>query len=100
MENISLNIHRETDVLGLARARKKKDYWKKVANLILPLPEGKDVNYANERLKYWIREIEKYRKRIEKHIDDFNLIKDPIGFLSWVAGIVETIKSVINFITK
>lgn len=100
MENLSLNIHRETDVLGLARAGKKKDYWEKVTRGILPLPEGIEIAFANERLEYWIRQIEKYSQRIRKHINDFNLIKDPVGFLSWIAGVIETIKAVINLITK
>lgn len=100
MENISLNIHRETDVLALARAEKKRDYWNKVSLGVLPAPAGFDIEYAKERLEYWLQQIEKYRRRIEKHIDDFRLVKDPIGFLSWIAGIVETIKAIINFITK
>jgi hypothetical protein len=97
--NISLGIHRETDVLGLARAEKKRDYWQKVTKGTLPLPSVVEADYAEERLIYWIKQVEKYRARIEAHIREFEKIKDPVGFLSWISGVVETIKSIINLIT-
>lgn len=100
MENISLNIHRETDVLGLARAEKKKDYWEKVVERKLPVPNGTTPDYAEERLEYWLKQIEKYRERIERHISEFKRIKDPVGFLAWISGVVETIRQLINLITK
>ena len=98
--NLSLGIHRETDVLGLARAEKKKEYWQKVAKGQLPLPTGQTPDYAEERLIYWLKQVEKYRARIEEHIKDFEKIKDPVGFLAWIAGVVETIRNIINLITK
>lgn len=98
--SLSMNIHRETDVLALARAEKKKDYWKKVSRGELPLPAGVNEDYAEERLVYWIKMYEKYRARIEKHIEDFEKIKDPVGFLSWIAGVVNTIKTILGLITK
>jgi hypothetical protein len=100
MDKISINIHRETDVLGLARAEKKKDYWEKVVNGDLPVPAGSTIVYAETRLGYWLRQIEKYRQRIEKHVEEFKRIKDPVGFLAWISGVVETIRSIINLITK
>ena len=96
----SLNIHRETDVLALARAEKKKDFWKKVTTGALPLPNGADPDYAEERLIYWIKMYEKYRARIEGHINDFEKIKDPVGFIAWIAGVVNTIKAIIGQITN
>ena len=100
MEKISLNIHRETDVLGLARAEKKKDYWEKVVSGDIPLQPGGSIDYAETRLEYWRKQIEKYRKRIEKHVEEFRRIKDPVGFLAWISGVVETIRAIINLITK
>jgi hypothetical protein len=97
--NISLGIHRETDVLALARAEKKRDYWQKVSKGILPVPTEAGADYAEERLIYWIKQVEKYRARIEAHIREFEKIKDPIGFLSWISGVVETIRNIINLIT-
>ncbi|NOS86767.1 MAG: hypothetical protein HOP31_16665 [Ignavibacteria bacterium] len=97
---VSVNIHRETDVLALARAEKKKDYWQKVTKGILPVPAGQGVDYAEERFIYWLKQVDKYRERIEKHIKDFEKIKDPVGFLAWIAGVVSTIKDLINLITK
>lgn len=99
ISNVSIGIHRETDVLALARAEKKKDYWQKVTKGGLPLPTGLTSDYAEERLIYWLKLVEKYRARIEEHIKEFEKIKDPIGFLAWIAGIVETIKNIINLIT-
>ena len=96
---VSVNIHRETDVLGLARAEKKKNYWQKVTRGELPVPAGQTLDYAEERFIYWIKQVEKYTERIEKHIKEFEKIKDPIGFLSWIAGVVETIKVIINLIS-
>ncbi len=96
--SVSLNIHRETDVLALARAEKKKDYWRKVVDGKLQLPIGKNADYAEERLIYWIKIYEKYRARIEGHINDFEKIKDPVGFMEWIAGVINTIKAVINLI--
>jgi len=98
--SISINIHRETDVLGLARAEKKKAYWQKVAKGELAVPAGQTIEYAEERFIYWIKQVEKYRERIEKHVREFEKIKDPIGFLSWIAGVVETIREIIGMITK
>ena len=100
LSNSSINIHRETDVLGLARAEKKKDYWQKVTKGSLPIPNGLTIDYAEERLIYWIKQVQKYKARIEEHIKEFEKIKDPVGFLTWIAGIVETIKSIINLITS
>lgn len=97
--NIALGIHRETDVLALARAEKKREYWQKVTKGQLPVPTGQEVDYAEERFIYWIKQVEKYRARIEAHIKEFEKIKDPIGFLGWIAGVVETIRSIINLIT-
>jgi hypothetical protein len=97
--NISLGIHRETDVLALARAEKKRDYWQKVTKGTLPLPSVGNADYAEERLIYWIKQVEKYRARIEAHIREFEKIKDPVGFISWISGVVETIRSIINLIT-
>lgn len=97
---VSMNIHRETDVLALARAEKKKDYWQKVTKGILPVPEGHSTDYAEERFIYWLKQAEKYKERIEKHINDFEKVKDPVGFLAWIAGVVSTIKDLINLITK
>ena len=57
-------------------------------------------DYAEERLIYWIKQVEKYRARIEDHIKEFEKIKDPLGFLSWISGVVETIRAVIYLITK
>ncbi len=98
--NISLGIHRETDVLALARAEKKKEYWQKVTKGQLPVPTGQTIDYAEERLIYWIKLVEKYRARIEAHIKDFEKIKDPVGFLAWIEGVVETIRSIIAMITS
>ena len=100
MENIALNIHRETDVLALARAQKKVDYWGKVKAGFIELNPESTIEYAEERYLYWLKLAEKYRKRIEEHIKEFSRIKDPIGFLAWISGIVETIKSILNMITK
>lgn len=100
LNNSSINIHRETDVLALARADKKREYWQKVTKCQLPVPIGLTPDYAEERHIYWIKQVEKYRARIEAHIKEFEKIKDPIGFLAWIAGIVETIRSVINLITS
>ena len=97
---VSMNIHRETDVLGLARAEKKRDYWQKVTKGILPVPAGQTIDYAEERFIYWLKQVEKYRERIEKHINDFEKIKDPVGFLAWIAGVVETIRKIIALITR
>lgn len=97
--NLSLGIHRETDVLGLARSQKKKEYWQKVAKGQLPLPIGQTIDYAEERLIYWLKQAEKYRARIEEHIKDFEKIKDPVGFITWIAGVVETIRNIIALIT-
>jgi len=96
---LSINIHRETDVLGLARAEKKKVYWQRVSKGELPLPQGQTIEYAEERFIYWIKQVEKYRERIEKHVKEFEKVKDPIGFLSWIAGMVDTIREIIGMIT-
>lgn len=98
--SISINIHRETDVLGLARAEKKKAYWHKVAKGELTVPTGLTIEYAEERFIYWIKQVEKYRERIEKHVREFEKIKDPLGFLNWIAGVVETIREIIGMITR
>ncbi len=100
ISNVSLNIHRETDVLALARAEKKRDYWQKVTKGQLPLPAGQNTDYAEERLIYWLKQAEKYRERINGHIKDFEKIKDPVGFISWIAGVVETIRNIIALITS
>ncbi len=97
--NNSISIHRETDVLALARAEKKREYWQKVNKGKLPLPAGLTTDYAEERLIYWIKQAEKYRARIEEHIKEFEKIKDPIGFLNWIAGVVNTIRAIVNLIT-
>ncbi len=97
---VSINIHRETDVLGLARAEKKKSYWQRVTKGELPLPAGLTPEYAEDRFIYWLKQAEKYKERIEKHVKEFEKIKDPIGFLSWISGVVETIRSIINLITN
>jgi hypothetical protein len=98
MEQISINIHRETDLLGLARAEKKRDYWQKVSGGILPLPAEANTGYAEERLIYWIEQAEKYRERIEKHIDDFKKVQDTIGFIAWISSIVETIRTILKLV--
>ena len=100
MENIALNIHRETDVLALARAEKKLAYWEKVKAGFIDLNPGGTPEYADERYKYWLKLAEKYRKRIEEHISEFRRIEDPVGFLAWISGIVATIKSILNLITR
>lgn len=97
--NNSISIHRETDVLALARAEKKKEYWQKVSKGHLPVPQGQSTEYAEERFIYWIKQAAKYRARIEEHIKEFEKIKDPIGFLNWIAGVVNTIKAIVNLIT-
>ena len=95
MENLSLNIHRETDLLGLARAEKKRDYWQKVAQGTLPSPAGTNTAFAEERLLYWIEQVNKYSERINRHINDFKKVKDPAGFIAWIASIVETIRQIL-----
>lgn len=97
---VSMNIHRETDVLGLARAEKKKNYWQRVTKGILPLPAGQTIDYAEERFIYWLKQAEKYKERIEKHVKEFENIKDPLGFLAWISGVVETIRNIIALITR
>jgi len=99
MENLSLNIHRETDLLALARAEKKKDYWQKVAKGTLPCPEGINIEFAEERLMYWIEQVNKYSERINRHINDFKKVKDPVGFMMWIASIVETIRQILALFT-
>ena len=96
MENLSLNIHRETDLLALARAEKKKEYWQKVAQGTIPSPAGTNADFAEERLMYWIEQVNKYSERINRHINDFKKIKDPVGFMSWIASIVETIRQLLG----
>lgn len=95
----SLSIHRTTDALARARADIKVEYWGKVVEGKLPLPAGKDMKYATERLQYWIQKFAEYEERIKKHIAEFNKIKDPISFLVWIEGVISTIKKVINLIT-
>lgn len=95
----SLSIHRTTDALAKARGDMKLEYWGKVVEGKLPVPAGKDMDYAQERLKYWLDYVAEYEQRIKKHIADFEKIHDPISFLSWISGVVETIRRVINLIT-
>lgn len=96
MENLSLSIHRETDLLALARAEKKRDYWQKVTAGKLPSPDGTNIDFAEERLMYWIEQVNKYSERINRHINDFKKINDPVGFMSWIASIVETIRQILG----
>jgi hypothetical protein len=95
----SVSIHRTTDALAKARADIKVEYWGKVVEGRLPIPAGRDIEYAQERLKYWLDYVIEYEARIRKHIKDFEKIKDPISFLAWVTGVIDTIRRVINLIT-
>ncbi len=95
----SISIHRTTDALAKARADLKVEYWGKVVEGRLPVPAGKDIDYAQERLKYWLEYVAEYETRIKKHIKDFEEINDPLSFLSWVSGVVDTLRKLINLIT-
>lgn len=89
-----LNLQRETDLLGLTRAEKKIKYWTRVKDGEIELTNGS--NDPVERIEYWLKEAEKYRQRILKHIREFEKIKDLFGFFSWVNSIIDTIKSILK----
>lgn len=98
-----MTIHNETDLLGLTRAEKKLAHWKflqeKGITVITSEDEGL-VYEVIERINYWTSQVNKYRTRIEKHIHEFEQVKDFWGFANWIAGVVETIKSIISSLTK
>lgn len=98
-----MNANRETDILGATRATKKLDYWKDMQSRGITTVTGSEdgiVYDVIERIEYWTKQVKKYTDRIEKHIADFEKIKDPFQFLKWVSEIVETIKLIINTLIK
>jgi len=97
-----MNTHRETDLLGATRATKKQEYWQGLQDKGISTVEADDgvIYEVIERIEYWTAQLKKYKDRIEKHIADFEKIKDPFQFLAWVSSIVETIKLIINTLIK
>lgn len=94
-----MTIHNETDLLGLTRAEKKLAHWqgKLEQGITEEFSEQDQKTYqVTERISYWEQQVEKYRTRIEKHVEEFKGIDNPFEFLQWVAGIVQTIKDIIK----
>jgi|SRR4030095_14879321 len=94
MEQTNINIQRETDLLGLTRAERKIIYWTAVRDG--EIPQSGSAYDPIERIKHWLEEAEKFRKRIQKHVEEFEKIRDVFGFFSWVNSIVSTIKSILK----
>ena len=98
-----MNTTRETDLLAITRATKKLEYWQELSDAgkvtIIGAEDGLEYDVL-ERIEYWAKQVTKYRARIEKHISDFEKIKDPFQFLAWVSSIIDTIKLIINSLTK
>jgi len=98
-----MTIHNETDLLGLTRAEKKLAYWQnlKEKGITEVLSEDDGVIYeVAGRIEYWVKQVSKYRLRIEKHIEEFRKVNDFWAFTKWIASIVETIKDIIKSLTK
>lgn len=98
-----MTIHNETDLLALTRAEKKLQHWQslhtKGVTVITSHDEG-IIYEVSERIGYWLRQVEKYRSRIQNHIEEFQKINDFWAFTNWVAGIIETIRDIIKSLTK
>lgn len=96
-------MRQETNLLGLTRATKKLEYWQELKDkgVTEQLSDEDGTTYEVwERIGYWERQIFKYKTRIEKHIQEIEKIKNPLTFITWVSGIVETIKEIIQTLTK
>lgn len=98
-----MTIHSETDLLGLTRAEKKLHHWQalheKGVTVITSQDEG-IIYEVSERVEYWLRQVTKYRKRIQAHIEEFQKVNDFWAFTNWITGIVDTIKDIIKSLTK
>jgi hypothetical protein len=94
-----MTIHNETDLLALTRAEKKLSHWQKLnekgVTVITSRDEGIIYEVA-ERIEFWARQCEKYRKRIENHIEEFQKVNDFWAFTEWISGIIGTIKDLIK----
>ena len=98
-----MNVHNETDLLGLTRAEKKLSHWKSLKEKGITVITSEDeglVYEVIERINYWTAQVKKYRSRIEKHLDEFEKVKDFWGFAAWISGVIETIKSIILSVSK
>lgn len=98
-----MTIHNETDLLGLTRAEKKLKHWKSLQEKGITVITSEDeglVYEVIERINYWTSQVTKYRARIEKHINEFEKIKDFWGFTNWIAGVIETNKHIIQSFSK
>lgn len=98
-----MTVHNETDLLGLTRAEKKLNHWQSLKDKgITVVTSGDDglVYEVLERIAYWAKQVSKYRLRIQKHINEFEKIKDFWSFTQWIAGVIETIKSIVVSITN
>jgi hypothetical protein len=98
-----MTIHNETDLLGLTRAEKKLRYWQNLheKGTTEVLSEDDGIIYeVTGRIDYWAKQVEKYRQRIEKHIEGFRKVNDFWAFTKWIASIVDTIKDIIKSLTK
>jgi hypothetical protein len=90
----NISLQRETDLLGLTRAEKKIKYWTSVRDG--EIEQTGSVYDPLERIEHWLKEAEKYRQRIRKHVAEFEKIRDVFGFFSWVSSIINTIKSILK----
>lgn len=94
-----MTIHNETDLLGLTRAEKKLAHWQSLEEkgVTEVLSENDGIIYeVSSRITYWMKQVNKYRDRIEKHIEAFRKVNDFWGFTKWMASIIETIKDILK----
>lgn len=98
-----MNIHQETDLLARVRAEKKLAHWQSLADKGVTVITGEEdgiIYEVAERIKFWASQAEKYEKRILKHIEDFQNVNDIWGLTKWVSSVVNTIRDIINSLTK
>jgi hypothetical protein len=94
-----MTIHNETDLLALTRAEKKLKHWHSLADkgvTVITANDDGTIYEVAERIIYWTKMSEKYRRRIERHIAEFEKINDFLGFARWISGIIETIRDIIK----
>lgn len=94
-----MTIHNETDLLGLTRAEKKLSHWISLRDkgiTVVTSEEDGIIYDVLERIEYWTNQVKRYRNRIEKHIEDFQKVNDFWSFTNWIAGIIETIKDILE----
>jgi len=93
---MGLNVHRETDALSAVKSEKKLAYWRAVASGEIEITGSEiTIEYAKERVEYWMKQFEMYKARINEHKKDFEAIKNPLDLFRFVEGIIDTIKKIL-----